>query len=84
MYFWTYGLWKTWLDQFQKSPVLEDPSTGNMVNGQKRSWNLNDATFSIFIDACEKNSVEKVFLSDTQNRRTVFWLIDSQWQALSS
>ena len=35
MYFSTYGLRKTWLDKCPKSPLSEDPSTINMVNGLK-------------------------------------------------
>ena len=46
---------KTWLDKCQKSPVSEDPSTSNMVNGTKHRWNLNHSTFTIFIDPCEEN-----------------------------
>ena len=56
MYFWTYGLRKTWLDKFVRIPVSEDPSTSNMVNGSKHYWNLNDSTFPIFIDPCERKS----------------------------
>ena len=33
MYFRTYGLRKTWLFKYLKSPVSEDPSTSNMVDG---------------------------------------------------
>ena len=33
MHFRTYGLRTRWLDKCLKSPVSEDPSTGNMVNG---------------------------------------------------
>ena len=61
MYFWTYGLRKTWLDKCLKSPVSEDPSTSNMVNGPKHCWNLNDSTFTIFIDRCEENQALKIF-----------------------
>ena len=53
MYFSAYGLQKTWLDKCIKSPVSEDPSTSNMVNGLKHGWNLNDSTFTIFIDQSE-------------------------------
>ena len=60
MHFWTYGLRKTWLDKFLKSPVSEDPSTSNMLNGQKHYWKLNDSTFTIFIDPCEDNSRCKI------------------------
>ena len=49
MYYWTYGLRKTWLDKCLKSPVWEDPSTSNMENGPNHCWNLNDSTFIIFI-----------------------------------
>ena len=56
MYFWAYGLRKTWLDKCLRSPVLEDPLTSNMVNGPKDCWNLNESTFTIFIYACEGNS----------------------------
>ena len=35
MYFRNYGLLKTWLDNCLKSPVSEDSSTSNMVNGLK-------------------------------------------------
>ena len=50
-----YGLQKTWLEICLKSPVSEDPSTGNMVNGWKHCCNLNNITFTIFIDECEGN-----------------------------
>ena len=56
MYFWTYGLRKTWLYKCIKSPVSEDHSTSNMLNGGKQCWNLNHSTFTIFIDPCEDNS----------------------------
>ena len=56
MYFSTYGLRKTSLDKCPKSPLSEDPSTSNMVNGLKHYWNLNDRTFTIFIDPSEGNS----------------------------
>ena len=34
MYFRNYRLSKTWLDQYLKRAISEDPSTVNMVNGQ--------------------------------------------------
>ena len=55
MYFRNCGLWKTWLDQCLKSVVSEYPSTSNMVNAPKHCSNLNDGTFSIFIEHCESN-----------------------------
>ena len=59
MYVWTYGLRKTWLDQCVKSPLSEDPSKSNMVNGPKHCSSLNDSTFPIYIDHCEGNSIGK-------------------------
>ena len=56
MYFWFYGRWKNWLDKCLKSPVSEDPSTSNMVNGSNRCGNLSGSIFIIFIDPCETNS----------------------------
>ena len=56
MYFWTFGLRKTWLDQCLKSLVSEESSTSNMVNGPKHCWNLNERTFTTF---CQINSVGK-------------------------
>ena len=55
MYFRNYGRRKTWLDEYLKSLVWEDPSTGNMVNGSKHWFNLNSSTFTILIDNCEGN-----------------------------
>ena len=40
-------------------PVSEDPSTSNMVNGPKHYFNQDDGTFTIFVDHCEHNSVDK-------------------------
>ena len=59
MYFWTYALRNTWLDKCLKSPVSEDHSRSNMVNGPKHSKNLGNCTFTIFIDHCEVNSIWK-------------------------
>ena len=55
MYFRNYGLGKTWLDKSLKSPFSEDPLTGNVVNGPKYSFSLDESTFNIFIDYCEVN-----------------------------
>ena len=56
MYLWTYGLRKTLLDKCLRSPVSEDPLTSNILNGPKHCSNLNQSTFTIFIDSCETNS----------------------------
>ena len=55
MYFWTYGLRKTWLDECLRSLVPEDLSRNNIINGPQNCWNLNDSTFTIFIDHWEDN-----------------------------
>ena len=46
-------------DKFLKSPILEDPSTGNMVNVPKHCWNLHHSTFIIFFDHWQVNWVRK-------------------------
>ena len=53
MYLGNCGRRKTWLDKCLKSPVWEDPSTSNMLNRRKHLFNLNNSTFTIFIDHCE-------------------------------
>ena len=52
MYFRTYGLRNRWLDKGLKSLISEDSLRSNKVNGTKHCWNLNDNTFTIFIDPC--------------------------------
>ena len=49
MYFWSYGLRKTWLDKCVKSSLSEDPSTTNIVKGSKHCSMLKDSTFSILL-----------------------------------
>ena len=56
MYFWTYGLRNTWLDKCLKSPLSDNPSTSNMLNGPKLCSKLNDRTFTMFIDSRDSNS----------------------------
>ena len=56
MYFSTYGLRKTWLDKRLRIPLSEFPSTSNMINGRKPYSKLNDSTFAIFTDPCQRNS----------------------------
>ena len=48
-----------WLDKCLKSPVLEDPSKSNMVNGPKHCSNLHDSTFIIIKNYFKKNLVGK-------------------------
>ena len=59
MYFRSYGLPKTWLDNCLKSPFSEDPPTRNMVNGLKHYWNINNRSFTTFFDNGEENIVAK-------------------------
>ena len=56
MYFWTYGLRKTWLDKCLNSNVSEDPATSSKVKPPIHCSKLQDSTFTIFIDPCERNS----------------------------
>ena len=62
MYFQNFGLRKKWVDKYRKSSVSEDPSPSNMVNEPKHICNLDDSTFTIFIDYCEGNRVKKSVL----------------------
>ena len=57
MHFWIYGLRKTSLDKFLKSPVSGGFSNSNIVNGPKHSVSPNDSTFTIIINQYEGNSV---------------------------
>ena len=55
MYFRNYGFRKTLLDKCPKGRISENLSTINVVNGIKLCENLNDTTFTIFIDHWESN-----------------------------
>ena len=57
--FGNHGLRKRWLDKCLKNPVSEDPFTANIASGPKHSCNLDDGTFTIFIDHCECEWVGK-------------------------
>ena len=59
MYFRNYGLPKTWIDQFLKSPVLEDPSKSNKLNASKHCSNMKDTWLPIFINNWEGNCFTK-------------------------
>ena len=56
MFFWSYGLQQTWLDKSLKTPVPEDRSTSNMINGPKNCSKLNHSTIIRFIDPCQADS----------------------------
>ena len=53
---------KNIVKQISKKSTFRGPFEKQMLRGTKCSGNLNDTTFSIFIDYCEDSSVEK-FLS---------------------
>ena len=53
MYLRNYPLRKTWLNKCLKSPVSDNPLTGNLVNEAKHCFHLNHSSFTIFIDHCE-------------------------------
>ena len=55
MYFRNYGFRKTRSDKCLKSAVSQYPSTSNMVNVPKHCSNLNDGSFTIFINYSESN-----------------------------
>ena len=59
MYFGSYGLPKTWLDQRLKSPISEYPSKSNMANAPKHCSHLKDSPVTTFIDHWEVNSPTK-------------------------
>ena len=50
---------KTSLDKCLKSSVSEDPRTDDITNGLKDCCNLNESTFTIFINDGEGNCVGK-------------------------
>ena len=59
MHFGNYRLRKSRLNKCLKIPASEYTSRNNMVNGHKHCCNLDDVTFTIFIDQSEDNSVGK-------------------------
>ena len=72
MHFQNSGLRKTLLKKCLKSSVSEDPWTDNITNGLKHCCNLNDSSFTIFMNECQGNCVGKsLFFSDIQKRKAV-------------
>ena len=71
MYFPKHQLRKTWLDKCLKSRLSDDVWTENMENWSKQCSNLNDSTFTKFINTVKVVALEKVSFSDTQNPKTV-------------
>ena len=60
-----------WLDQCLKSPVSEDSSKGNMVNGPKYVEIWMTAALPYLLIAVKAIDLEKVSLSDMRNLKTV-------------
>ena len=54
-----YRLQKMWLAKSPKTPISQDPSPTNVANGSKHFLNLNDSTFTIFIDHFKDNCAGK-------------------------
>ena len=71
MYFGNYGLPKTWLDQSLKSPVSDDPTKSNMVNGPKHCSNLKDSSLPYLLITGKSIVLQKVSVSDIENLKTV-------------
>ena len=78
--FWNYRPRKRCLDKCLNAPVWEDPSTGDMVNGPKHWFNLNESVFIILSDNCEGNWVAKVTVRHMKILQTFSSHIDCWWQ----
>ena len=55
MYLRNYRHRNTCLDKCLKIPISEDALTGNVVNGRKYCFYLNESTFTIIIDHSKGN-----------------------------
>ena len=71
MYFRSYGLPKTWLDQCLKSPVSEDPTKSNMVNAPKHFSNLRDTSLPYSLITGKSIVINKVSVRDVENLKTL-------------
>ena len=58
------------LDKCLKSPLSEDPSTSNMVDGPKHWRKLDDRPLPYLLIAVKAIQSEKICLIDMQNLRT--------------
>ena len=54
-----YRFQKTWFGEWIKSRVSEDPQTDNTANVSEHYCNLNDSTFTIFINHREDSFIRK-------------------------
>ena len=71
MYFRNYGLPKTWLDQYLKSPASEDPTKSNMVNAPKNCSNLKDSSLPYLLITGKSIVLQNVSVIHIQNLKTV-------------
>ena len=71
MYYRNYGLPKTLLDQWLKSPVSEDPTKSNMVNAPKHCSNLKDTSLPYLLITGKSIVLQKVSVSNIQHLKTV-------------
>ena len=71
MYFPNYRLPKTWLDQYLKSPVSEDPTKSNIVNAPTHCSNLKDTSLPYLLITGKSIMLQKVSVSHIQNLKTV-------------
>ena len=71
MYLKNYWLHKMWLDQRLKSPVSEDASKSNMVNGPKYVEIWMTAPLPYLLINVKAIDLEKVSLCEMQNLKTV-------------
>ena len=71
MYFRDYGLQKTWLDQYLKTPVSEDPTKSNMVNAPKHCSNLKATSLPYLLITGKTIVLQNVSRSHIQNLKTV-------------
>ena len=71
MYFRNHDLPKTWLDQYLKSLVSDDPTKSKMVNAPKHCANLNDTSLPYLLITGKSIVLQKVSVSDAQNLKTV-------------
>ena len=75
-----------WLHKFLKLNVSEDASKRNIINGQNHCCNLDDSTFTIFIDNFEGNWVGKSFFccyAKYSNCLLTYWLPMTRYSVLN-
>ena len=71
MYFRNNGHAKTWLDQYLKIPVSEDPTKSYIVNAPKHCSNFKDTSLPHLLITGKSIVLQKLSVSDVQNLTTV-------------